>query len=314
VKVNRLREYFPEARWGYNLLYVLSNAPYLPKYALAATKRRGIPIVHNQNGVFYGAWYSGDWKAENRRMAHSYHFADWVFYQSEFCHRAANLFLGERQGPGEILYNAVDTESFSPSSTRQHGANGRWNFLVTGKFSNHLYYRLDSTIAGLRIARDGGLDAALIVAGWVEQNAKSRAADLGRKLGLTDVITFAGPYTQQQAPAVYRGADAYVMMKHNDPCPNTVLEALATGLPVLYSDNGGVPELVGADAGIALPCAEDWDTPRAPDAAAIGDGMIRIAANHHDFSQAARQRAVKRFDIHPWIARHRTVFRQLATH
>lgn len=311
VKVRRLREYFPEARWGYNLVYSLSNAPYLPGYALSALRRRGVPIVHNQNGVFYRAWYGGDWQAENRRMARPYHAADWVFYQSEFCRRAADLFLGPREGQGEILYNAVDTRRFTPAELRERDARRGYQFLVTGKIGNHLYYRLDSTISGIRLARNRGLDARLNIAGWVEADAKRRAQTLSAELGIGDHVLFSGPYTQQQAPEVYRAADAYVMTKHNDPCPNSVIEALAAGLPVVYSGTGGTPELVGDDAGVALPCAEDWDVPRAPSAEAVSDGMLRVAAAHSSFAAAARRRAIERFDIAHWIARHRTVFHDL---
>ena len=311
VKVKRLRKYFPEVRWGYNLAYLLSNTPYLPNYALRLLQWRGVPIVHNQNGVFYGAWYEGDWEAQNRRMARSYHAADWVFYQSEFCRVAADKFLGPRMGPGEILYNAVDTSIFTPVQGRSVETQKDFTFLVTGKISNHLYYRLESTINGLRMACDAGLDARLVVAGWIEVEARSRAEELAVKLGLAKSVSFKGPYTQEQAPEIYRAADAYVMTKHNDPCPNTVLEALACGLPVLYSDSGGVPELVGTEAGVALSCAEDWDTPRVPAPDTIGEGMLRIARNHSAFSVAARQRAVERFDIAHWIDRHRRVFQQL---
>lgn len=311
VKVKRLREYFPEVRWGYNLVYLLSNAPYLPGYALDILKRHGVPIVHNQNGVFYKAWYAGDWEAQNRRMARPYHAADWVFYQSEFCRRAADRFLGARTGPGEILYNAVDTARFAPGQDQAAGTRDGYRFLITGKIGNHLYYRLESSIAGLRVARDSGLDGRLMVAGWVESEAKSRAEALAAEMGLSDKVAFTGPYTQEEAPAIYRSADAYVMTKHNDPCPNTVLEALATGLPVLYSDSGGVPELAGAEAGVALPCPEDWDAPHAPTAEAVGEGMLRIAAGHATLSAAARRRAVERFDIGHWTDRHRAVFQQL---
>lgn len=311
VKVKRLREYFPEVRWGYNLVYLLSNTPYLPGMALELLKRRGVPIVHNQNGVFYKAWFAGDWAAQNRRMARSYHAADWVFYQSEFCRRAADKFLGTRSGRGEILYNAVDTNRFRPcpdGTARNHAG---FRFLVTGKIDRHLYYRLESTIAGLRIACDGGLDARLTVAGWVDREARSRAEDQISGLGLAGRVEFTGAYTQETAPDVYRSADAYVMTKHNDPCPNTVLEALASGLPVLYSHSGGVPELAGTDAGVPLPCAEDWDTTQAPTPEAIGTGMLRLAAGHRTFAATARQRAVERFDIGHWIDRHRAVFIEL---
>lgn len=312
VKVARLQEHFPEAQWGYDLAYLLSNAPYLPELALDILKWRGIPIVHNQNGVFYGAWYAGDWRAQNRRMARPYLAADWVFYQSEFCRRAADRFLGPRAGPGEILYNAVDTSRFSPIPSDRKAGEGGFRFLVTGVIDRHLYYRLESTIAGLRVACDGGLDARLAVAGRVDAESRSRAEKLAETLGVSARIRFTGPYSQIQAPDVYRSADAYVMTKHNDPCPNAVLEALAVGLPVLYSDSGGVPELVGTDAGIPLPCEEDWETPRTPTAESIGQGMLRIAADHAAYSAAARSRAVERFDMAHWIGRHRAVFEQLA--
>lgn len=310
VKVKRLRQYFPEVRWGYNLAYLLSNAPYLPGFALDVLKRRGVPIVYNQNGVFYQAWYAGDWESQNRRMARAYHAADWVFYQSEFCRRAADKFLGRRMGGGEILYNAVDTSHFFPVEEVSAVHDGPFSFLITGKIGNHLYYRLESAIAGLRVARDSGLDARLKIAGWVEGEAKSRAEVLSEKLGLSDKINFTGPYTQEQAPTIYRSARAFVMTTHNDNCPNAVLEALASGLPVLYSDTGGVPELVGTEAGIPLACPEDWERPQVPDAEAIGAGMLRIASEHRSFAAAARRRAVERFDINFWIARHRAVFEQ----
>ena len=55
VKVKRLKRSFPEHLWKYNLVYVLSNAPYLPDASLRLLKARGVPIVHNQNGVFTSA-------------------------------------------------------------------------------------------------------------------------------------------------------------------------------------------------------------------------------------------------------------------
>lgn len=311
VKVKRLREHFPEARWGYNVAYSLSNAPYLPDFALRLLKARRIPIIHNQNGVFYKAWYAGDWEAQNRRMALAYHAADWVFYQSEFCRESANKFLGARNGPGEVLYNAVDTRRYAPTvDGPKKGVDG-FVFLITGKIGDHLYYRLESTIAGLKTARDSGLDARLTIAGWVGDRARKQAEHLAAEMGIADAVRFTGSYTQEQAPDIYRGADAYVMTKHNDPCPNTVLEAMASGLPVLYSESGGVPELVGDAAGIALPCPSDWDAPHAPTADEVGRGMLSIAARHAECAAAARQRAVARFDIGHWIDHHRSVFERL---
>jgi hypothetical protein len=46
-----------------------------------------IPIVLNQNGVFYSGWYAGNWQKKNSDMAKAYHLADYVFWQSDFCRK-----------------------------------------------------------------------------------------------------------------------------------------------------------------------------------------------------------------------------------
>lgn len=309
VKIKRLKNRFPEHRWLFNVVYVLSNAPYLPTSALKNFKNRGIPMVHNQNGVFYQAWYAGDWHAQNATMARSYHLADHVFYQSAFCQTAANKFLGQREGAGEILYNAVDTSLFSPDLNRARDSSV-FRFLITGKIDDHLFYRLESTIRGLALARKQGLDATLEIAGWIGDNARRATQELAKDLNVETAVVLSGPYRQEEAPAVYQRADAYVMTKHNDPCPNTVLEAMASGLPTLYSNTGGVPELVAA-CGVPLACEESWEVPKVPEANAIAEGMLKIAESQSILAEASRDRAVAKFDIGPWLGRHDTVFRQL---
>ena len=50
---------------------------------------------------------------------------------------------------------------------------------------------------------------------------------------------------------VMRSCELYLELSENETCPNVVLQALASGLPVLYKDSGGTPEIV-ASAGIVL--------------------------------------------------------------
>ncbi len=308
VKVKRLKEFFPEHRWTYNLVYTLSNAPYLPTAALDWLRLRKIPIVLNQNGVFYPGWYAGDWRSMNAVMARAYHRAYHVFWQSDFSRRAADRFLGERHGAGEVLFNAIDTRRFCPAETR---AERPFTFLLSGKIDAHLAYRLEGTIAGLAAARRQGLDARLIIAGWVADAARAAAEATAERLNVAQAIAFTGPYTQEAAPTVYQSADAYVMTKYLDPCPNTVLEAMACGLPVLHSASGGVPELVGAGAGIGLAVPEEWEAIHTPISEAIGDGMLAVAKAAPAMGIAARARAVAKFDIVPWIDRHAQVFQSL---
>jgi glycosyltransferase involved in cell wall biosynthesis len=242
-------------------------------------------------------------------MARVHATADHVFYQSEFCRRCAEQFLGSRNGRSEILYNAVDTRHFTPDTAAAQ--NRPFTFLATGKFGASTAYRLSSSIAGLAAARAAGLDVVLRIAGLIEPAVESAARTQVKALGVSNLVTFSGPYTGTQAPDIYRSAHAYLMTKHNDPCPNAVLEAMASGLPILYSASGGVPEQVGPEAGIGLPVPETFDQDVAPEADAIAEGMTRIVERRDQMAAAARARAVERFDLSHWFARHETVFRSL---
>lgn len=309
VKVRLLQSRFPEHRIGYSLLYMLSNAIYLPAAVIEQVRAAGVPLVLNQNGVFYPGWYPDGWQRENARMATVHAAADHVFYQSEFCRFCAEKFLGRRSGLSEILFNGVDTDHFVPANNVPKP--GPFTFLATGKFGASTAYRLNSSIAGLAAARAGGLDVRLTIAGPIEPAVEVKARVQTEALGLKEFVAFLGPYTGAQAPAIYQAADAYLMTKHNDPCPNAVLEALACGLPILYSASGGVPEQVGPDAGFGLPVPATFDEDVAPEPNAIADGMAHVIRQHSAMAFAARARAVERFDLSLWFARHETIFRSL---
>lgn len=309
VKVQLLQKRFPQYFPGYSLLYILSNAIYLPQHVLNRVRDAGVPIVLNQNGLFYKAWFPEGWERENARMAGVHAVADHVFYQSQFCRDCAEQFLGSRAGDSEILYNGVDVDHFTPTS--EHGKNRPFTFLVTGKISSSTAHRIRSSVAGLAAARRGGVDAAMTIAGPIAPTVEAQVrAELDR-LGISEAVRFSGPYRRHEAPAIYRSADAYLVTKHNDPCPNSVLEALAAGLPVLYSASGGVPELVGETAGVGLPVPKTFEYAAVPEPHAIAEGMAQVVQNHESMARAARVRAVERFSLSGWLDRHESVFRRL---
>src|SRR5215475_11252583 len=69
VKVRLLQSRFPERRVGFSLLYVLSNGIYVPQIVLDRFRAAGVPVVLNQNGVFYPGWHPHGLERENARMA-----------------------------------------------------------------------------------------------------------------------------------------------------------------------------------------------------------------------------------------------------
>ena len=127
------------------------------------------------------------------------------------------------------------------------------------------------------------------------------------ELGLTDRVEFVGRYAQRDAPALYRRAHVLLHPKVRDPCPNVVLEALACGVPVVHSESGGLPELVG-NAGIGIDSETTWerDVPPAP-----ADLAEAVLSSLDSYRERARARAVEQFDLAPWMERHKALFAEL---
>ena len=100
--------------------------------------------------------------------------------------------------------------------------------------------------------------------------------------------------------------------KVNDPCPSVVLEAMASGLPVVYPLSGGTPELVGTEAGVGVSHPDGFDLDEPPEADALAAAVAQVLADLPAYSAAARRRAVERFSLEPWLDRHAELFRRLA--
>ena len=83
-------------------------------------------------------------------------------------------------------------------------------------------------------------DVRVLVIGPGEQGPELAAG--AAWLGLADTVSFLGP--RDDVAALLAAADVYVHPSLFEALPTTVLEAMATGLPVVATDVGGVPELV----------------------------------------------------------------------
>jgi glycosyltransferase involved in cell wall biosynthesis len=308
VKFQLLGERLPNTPRDFNVLYLGSSSmPLEAGMLVRLAHRRGAAFVWNQDGVAYPGWYGNGWELVNRPRARLLHAADHVFFQSAFCKLASDHFYGAREKPWEVLYNPVDTTRFTPADDRP----ARPLTLLLGG-NQYQRYRLDAALQTLAELRRDVPDARLLVTGSLsfQPEADVYLAAALRRLGLQDAVVRLGPYTQRNAPELMRSADLLLHTKYNDPCPTLVLEAMACGLPVVYSASGGTPELVGDDAGIGVPAVLDWERDHPPDPRALADAALRVAAALPDRSTAARDRSLG-FDVEPWFARHLAVFEDL---
>lgn len=307
IKLIPLREKFPENLSRFNLIYLVSSAlPAHPEKIVSAAKARGIKLVWNQNGIAYPGCYGDSYPWFNLRMAELRSQADYIFNQSEFSRISAERYLGPSSAPSEICLNPVDTEMFTPAENPL--AQDTWQILAAG--TSHALYRTQSALDTLRELLARGRRVHLTLAG--EFRWQGAESDVRRIMeGLRDHVTILLPFRQSEATAIYRAAHVLLHTKFNDPCPTVPIEAMSCGVPVVGTHSGGMPELVPAAAGILVPVRQSWTEDLAGEPADLADAIERIMENHAVMSRAAREHAVRTFDVGRWLERHTAVFHTL---
>jgi sugar transferase (PEP-CTERM/EpsH1 system associated) len=124
------------------------------------------------------------------------------------------------------------------------------------------------------------------------------------QLGLRNLVWYAGE--RRDIPAILRGLDCFVLPSRGEGISNTILEAMASGLPIVATNVGGSPELV--DDGIS-----GWLVPAQDDAAmasAILDYFADpIRALGH--GKAGRDAAIRRFGIDKMVLEYQTLYDRL---
>lgn len=303
AKFQRLATRFPNHPTDFSLLYL--GTTWLPRDLgplLGLTRRRGLPVVVNQDGVAYPGWAGDDTEALNAPLRRAVLAADHVLYQSAFSKRSADTFLGEPRGTWEILYNAVDVDHFRPPASPPDDG----PVLLLGGDQTQAY-RLELALETFALVRDRHPDARLLVSGRLVSDPEPLLV----RFGLGDSVTLTGRYTQWEAPQVFGAAHLLLHTKVNDPCPSAVIEAMACGLPVVYPASGGTVELVGDDAGIGVSHPDGWEQDEPPSPEELADAVDGVLARREELAVAARRRAVERFALGPWLARHSELFQGL---
>jgi len=101
----------------------------------------------------------------------------------------------------------------------------------------------------------------------------------------------------EEIPDLDRSAHLLFSSDINPACPNSVIEALACGLPVLAYDTGALPELVTGDAGRIVPYGGNPWKLEPPDNKALAAAALEILIHQTKFRSAARHRAETTFDL-----------------
>ena len=150
---------------------------------------------------------------------------------------------GEKLHP---VYNGIDFEVFRPGDQRQ--ARQELGLPTEGKLALFVgnFYAIKNPLllieAFVKLRGTGELPRLVMIgAGHLEARARALALELGVP------VIFAGRKSAGEVAQYMRAADLLCLPSQNEGVPNVILEAFASGLPVLASRVGGIPEVVTAD-------------------------------------------------------------------
>jgi glycosyltransferase involved in cell wall biosynthesis len=275
---------------------------------LRRARRRGIRIVHRLDGI---NWMHRKRRtplrlflraeSANRLLAHiRRRLADRVVYQSNFVRDWWTRSYGTVPAPGRVIYNGVDLGIYSPRGEETPPSDLTRILVVEGSLA-------DSQEAGLpwAVAFAGGLAERLPTPVELVIAARVTAGQQAHWQKLSPVrVNFLGVIPREEIPALDRSAQLYFSAEINPPCPNSVIEALACGLPVAGFSMGALPELVTPEAGCLVAYGGDpWklETPDIPSLAASAAAMLGDLPR---FRAGARARAESAFGLDEMVERY----------
>lgn len=106
----------------------------------------------------------------------------------------------------------------------------------------HLEKDIDTLLYAFKKLQETRIDTILVMIGTGPEEERSK--ELARKLGILNKVKFLGYISHDKLPEYYNVADVYVLTSIWEEWSNTIMEAMACGLPVIATNVGGNPYLV----------------------------------------------------------------------
>jgi glycosyltransferase involved in cell wall biosynthesis len=167
---------------------------------------------------------------------------------SDFTRRELLQYYKVREDKIRVIHNGVDTKKFQPASDKRK-AKQELGFnpddtaiLSVGRLyaRKGLFTLIDSMPAVVRKFPR----AKFIISGRGQSDEMKKLVAHAQRLGVIDNIIFTGYYPDRKLPRLYQAADVFAFSTFYENLPFAVLEALSTGLPVVTTNVGGIPEMI----------------------------------------------------------------------
>lgn len=272
-------------------------------------RRRGIRVVQRLDGINWvqrvkwsGVKYTVRAEYGNVMLAAiRNHFADRVIYQSQFIRKWWEDWYRVAKTPSSVIINGIDLNAYTHDGEHERPTDKYRMLLLEGSLARGLNSGLFHAVS---VAEKMSVNYPMevVVAGVVDEATQKKfaqgdflATGDGGKSNIT--ITFLGTVPRADIPKLARSSHFMYCAEVNPPCPNSVIEALACGLPVIGFDTGSLKELVGDEAGVIVPYgANPWKL-ETPNIAALAESAGEILEKQDQFRAAARRRAESAFGL-----------------
>jgi len=219
-------------------------------------------------------------------------FADHIVYQSAFSRDWWNDWYGELKNPFSVAHNGVDLDVYKPVVARS--VKSRYRLLVVEGSMGGGYEGGLANAVRLAEAAEGLVSKPLelMVVGKVDESLKTQW-----QARSAVSIQWAGKVERERIPQLMNEADALFSADVHPACPNSVIESLACGLPVVAYDTGSLAELVPKLAGVVVPYgANPWNL-ETPVAEPLALGLADVLQNQEKFRAGARAHAELAFSL-----------------
>jgi glycosyltransferase involved in cell wall biosynthesis len=195
-----------------------------------------------------------------------------------------------------LIHHGIDTRRFKPAAQRPHPDN---LILAVGRFESVKGFPL--LVEACACLKQMGVPFKCCIVG--DGDDKALAESLIRKHHLEDLVRLPGSVPQEQILEYYQRAAVFALPcipspdGRHDGIPNVVIEAMATGLPVVSTTIGGVPEVI--DHGLTGFLVAPGDAKQLAEQlrAVLDDSSLR-----QRIGKAARDKVMEHFDNRVTIA------------
>ena len=173
--------------------------------------------------------------------------ADLVVCISDFARSQLMAITDEdRWSRFEVVRCGIDPERFAPADRSGH--TGAIEIVCVGQLVHRKGQRV--LLDALALLRDRGVDARVTLVGdGASRSELERAVD---ELDLRDRVKLTGAVGQDDIGTLYDAADVFCLPSFAEGVPVVLMEAMATGLPVVTTPIAGVPELVDWSSGVLV--------------------------------------------------------------